>query len=100
MLELWAVIHNLLWVMGLALSLAALSMAYYTSCVGQVRLRHRLTEFGFQLPFSIGMVLFCAGLLFSGHTSWEKVIWGLLGALFAGQTLRLWRHRRITGKER
>lgn len=98
MLELWAVFHNLLWVMGLALSLAALSMAYYRSGVGHVRLRHRLTEPGFQLPFSIGMVLFCGGLLFSGHTSWEKIIWGLLAALFAVQSVRLWRHGHTTRK--
>lgn len=98
MLELWTVVHNLLWIVGLALSLAALSMAYYQSGIGQVRLRHQLAELSFQLPFSIGMVLFCAGLLFSSHTSWEKIIWGLLGALFAGQTLRQWGHRHNTRK--
>lgn len=98
MLDLWAVIHHLLWIMGLALSLAALSMAYYQSGIGRVRLRHQLTASDFQLPFSIGMVLFCAGLLLGGQTSWEKIIWGLLGALFAGQTFRLWWHRHATRK--
>lgn len=98
MIDWWGVFHNFLWVLGLAVVLAALSMAHHEAGVEQVRLRQKLNGLGFQLPFAIGMMLFCLGLLFSGRTWWEKVLWALLVALCAGQAIRLWRHGRMDGK--
>jgi hypothetical protein len=87
----WGVAHNALWVVGLAVGLAALSMANYQAGQEQVRLREKLSEPGFQLPIAIGAVLFCLGLCFSGRSWWEQAIWGLLAALFAALAVRIWR---------
>jgi hypothetical protein len=78
MIDWWGLFHNALWVVGLAVSLAALSMANYHAHREKVRLRQTLAEHGFQLTFRIGMTAFCLGLLFSSRTWWEQVIWGLL----------------------
>jgi hypothetical protein len=78
MIDWWGLFHNALWVVGLAVGLAALSMANYQAKRQQVRLRQTLDEPDFQLAFRIGMTAFCLGLLFSSRTWWEQVIWGLL----------------------
>jgi hypothetical protein len=94
MIDWWGLFHNSLWVVGLAVGLAALSMASYEARVEEVRLRQKLNGPGFQLPLAVGMVLVCLGLLFSSGSWWEKVIWGTIAALFAGQAVRLWRRVR------
>ncbi|HSR32018.1 MAG TPA: hypothetical protein VLY63_15750 [Anaerolineae bacterium] len=89
MIDWWGVIHNSLWVTGLALALAVLSMVHYEARVDRVRLRKKLSERRFQLPFTVGMVLLCLGLLLSSRQWWQIIIWGLLTALSAGRALWL-----------
>jgi anaerobic C4-dicarboxylate transporter len=89
MIDWWGVFHNLLWVTGLAVCLAVLSMAHYETRVNKVHLRQKMKEMVFQLPFTIGVVLFCLGLLLSGSWWWEKAIWGLLTAILIGHAIRL-----------
>jgi hypothetical protein len=92
MIDWWGLVHNSLWITGLAVSLAALSVADYQAHYERVRLRLKLDEPGFQLALCAGMTLFCLGLLFSSRTWWERVMWGLLALLFATQVVWLW-HR-------
>jgi hypothetical protein len=94
MIDWWGVVHNLLWISGLAGGLAALSMASYQARTRGIRLRQELNGTGFQVPFSVSMVLFCLGLLFSGRSWWEQAIWGLLAVLFVGQAIWLWCRQR------
>jgi uncharacterized membrane protein YgdD (TMEM256/DUF423 family) len=94
MIDWWGLFHNSLWVAGLAVGLGAFGMASYEARRTKIRLRWKLKESSFQLAFSIGMVLFCLGLLFSGQAWWEYVIWGLLAAAFGGQAIWLWWCRR------
>lgn len=96
MINWWGLFHNSLWVVGLVVNLGTLSVASYEAHGEQVRLRQKLKEPSFQLPFSIGMALFCLGLVFSGQSWWEHVIWDLLAAVFAGQTIWLWRRGRAS----
>jgi hypothetical protein len=92
MIDWWGVFHNLLWILGLALALAVLSLASYQAGVEKVQLRRKLGEPGFQMSFDAALILFCLGLLFGGRAWWEKVLWGGLAALWFGQALWLWRH--------
>jgi hypothetical protein len=68
-----------LWVLGLALLLATVSMAHYYARVAGERTWDRLRLPGSQLALTIGGSLFLAGLVFSSGSLWEKVIWGLCG---------------------
>jgi hypothetical protein len=90
MIDWWGVFHNALWVGGLAAIVAALSMANYQAHAARVRLRQKLGGPGFQLAFHAGMGLFCLGLLFGSPSWWERGVWSVLAALFAGQAIWLW----------
>lgn len=89
--------RNALWVVGLAVGLAALSMASYQARVEGIPLGHQLNKSAFQLPVAIGLAMFCLGLLFSGHSWWEKGFWGCLTALFVGVAIQRARQGRRTG---
>ena len=52
MIDWWGLFHNSLWVVGLAVDLAALSMASYQAHREEATLRRKLREPGFQVPFS------------------------------------------------
>jgi membrane-associated phospholipid phosphatase len=93
MIDWWGLVSNLLWVAGLAVGLAAFSMAHYRARTERVPLRQRLQELGFQFPLCIGMMLFGLGLLFSGLNWWEKIVGGLVAIVFVAQAVRLWKHR-------
>jgi len=85
----WGFLHNALWVIGLAVVLAALSMTSYRAHEEGARLWQKLSEPGFLLPFNAGITLFCVGLLFSSQVWWEWVLWGVLLLAFGFQTVRL-----------
>jgi hypothetical protein len=93
MIDWWGLFSNALWIAGLAVALAAFSMAHYRARTGQVSLRQRLQGVGFQLPFCMGMILFGLGLLFSAQNWWERIAGGLVAAVFAVETIRLWKRR-------
>ena len=99
MIDWWGLFHNAVWVLGLAVILGAFAMASFQARTQGVRLREGLRASSFLLPFGVGMVLFCLGLLFSSQTWWEKVLWGLLSVLIAVQVFWLWRGRGGEGAE-
>lgn len=93
MIDWWGVLANLLWVAGLAIGLAAFSMAYYNAGTERVSLWHQLQGVGFQFPFCVGMMLFGLGLLFSCQGWGGRVIGGVVAVGFVIQAARLWKHR-------
>ena len=100
MIDWWGLFHNAVWVLGLAVILAALGMASFRARTQGVRLRQVLGKSGFLLPFGAGMFLFCLGLMLSSHLWWQKALWGLLAVMFAGQVIWLWRDRSGEGTGR
>ena len=46
---------------------------------------------GFQTTFSVGMVLFCAGIALSGAVWWQTLGWALLALAFAWLAFSSWR---------
>ena len=72
---------NALWVVGVAVCLAALGMASYQARAGQERLGNRLRQPGFRAALAAGAGLVCIGLLLGSGPWWEKAIWGLGAAL-------------------
>jgi hypothetical protein len=94
MIDWWGVFVNLMWIAGLAICLAALSMASYRARVTQVRIGQLLAEPKTLCALSGGMMLFCLGLLLSQTALWQRIVFGLLSALFASQTALYWRQVR------
>lgn len=94
MIHWWGVFWNSLWIVGLAIILAALSMAYYQAGREHVPLRRQLGGSGFLAPLSAGMVLGCLGMLLGSERWWEWGLWGLLTVYFivwaVRQFVRTW----------
>ncbi len=86
MIDWIGVVTNSLWVLGLAVVLAVLSIAYSSSQAGpgaKRRLRDILGERPFQIGLWTGLLLFCAGIALSGGHWWERVLWGALAVMAA-----------------
>ena len=96
MIDWYGVFRNGLWIAGLAVILAAVSYADWRRALQSPKesMRHALGRPAFLTAFSIGMVLFCAGLALSGTVWWEIAAWALLGLLFAWQAAVTWRKSR------
>jgi len=95
-MNLWDMATNALWIMGLAVVLAALSYASWLADQRKTRLRRVLNEAVFQVPFAAGMTLTCAGIFFHSRSLLERIAWAVLAVLFAAQGVATWRekHRR------
>jgi hypothetical protein len=71
-----------LWILGLSLELAVLSIAYYQSRERHQKLGQVLGEWGFQFSLDLGMMLFCMGLAALAGILWQRLVWGVLCAGF------------------
>ena len=80
MIDVWYVTSNLIWIAGLAMLLAALSWARW---IGENQGRRRP-----RLALNLGLTLFCAGLAATGRGWWERVLWGLLSAVWVARTFQ------------
>ena len=80
MIDLWHVVSNSIWIAGLAMLLAALSWARW---IGENQGRRRP-----RLALNLGLALFCAGLAATGRGWWERVLWGLLSAVWVARTFQ------------
>lgn len=85
MVDLGSVAANALWVLGLALILAALSWANWDAVRERIPFRRALGRPGVRRALDGGLTLFCAGLAATGRTRWEQALWG---ALALGVTAR------------
>ena len=83
MIDWWGVFYNALWILGLAVALAALSMATFRATQAGERLRAGLAAPAFQVPLSAGLALFCLGMLLAGRSWWERLLWAALALLLA-----------------
>ncbi len=101
MIDWFGVFHNTLWIVGLAIGLAALSYADWRrrTTAPPASFRHALAEPGFQATASLGLTLFCVGLALGSAAGWQIVAWAVLGLIFAWNTvtgtLHLRRQRRL-----
>jgi hypothetical protein len=97
------VLFSALWIVGLALLLAAFSFADYAAHERHTRTRAVLAEPGYQLAVNAGLVLFCLGLSGRVRAGWETALWIVLASAFTYQGALAWRagHKaRPSGKQR
>ena len=85
MIDWWGLFRNSIWVLGLAVGLAAWSYARWWAHEHHVRLRQVLNMPLFVVPFSAGMALFSLGLALCGRRWWEIAAWSILTVLFISQ---------------
>lgn len=83
------VAFNALWLLGLALILAAFSYAGWLAQARGMRTRQLLGTPTFQLSFTIGMGLVSLGLFFLGRGWLEHVLWAAFTVVFAWQAWSL-----------
>ena len=77
-----SVIFNSLWILGLAVLLAALSYHYWVASVNKRPLREQFSQPDFLRLLWVALLLVCLGLAGTSQQNWEMIVWGVL-ALFA-----------------
>jgi hypothetical protein len=96
-IDVWEMVANSVWILGLAVLLAAFSWASWTASAEGNRFRTALRRPGIQRVLSLGLMLFCAGLAATGHAWWERTLWGLLTVIFAVQAWLMGQVTKTTG---
>jgi len=94
MIDWVGVVIATIWIMGLALLLAVVSIAYWSSSATRTSLGHVLAKRSFYVALRVGIVLFGLGMLMGTETWWEKILWGLVTVFFVWEaiaTLRIGR---------
>ncbi len=79
MTEVWIVVKNGLWILGLAVLLATWSYARYAAYEARVKTRDMLNELKYALVMDLGMLLFVAGMAATESRIWALVLWILIG---------------------
>lgn len=75
----WAnLLGNSLWIVGLALALATLSIASWKGSRRAGGIRSHTV----QAMLSLSGALFCVGLAATGSEVWEQALWGVLALVF------------------
>lgn len=77
---------NALWIVGLAIILAAVSYHAWLAGEASQRLRDALSLPSWKVPVSAGALLACVGFgLGLAERPWERVVWTVLSLVCAGQ---------------
>ena len=82
---------NSLWILGLALGLAALSYASWAARLQAGTLRRQLQQAAYQRLITLAGALFCLGLTATAAAAWEMAVWALLTLAFMAQLALTWR---------
>ena len=92
-----ALARNALWILGLAIVLAALSYTSWLATSRGVRLSRALGWPAFSMPSSAGLLLFSASLAWGAIRPWERILWIILCLAFLAQVGLDWRSVRARG---
>jgi len=79
MLDVWGVISNGLWVVGLSILLATWSWARYAAHEARMKTREKLNEPKYVLALDLGLLLFISGMALTEDRWWARVLWIALG---------------------
>ncbi len=90
----WVMVgSNALWIVGLAIALAAFSFASWQSWATGASFRQTLGRPTFQGVLSLAGLLFCLGLAATSPVLWQAALWLILAALFLYQAFTTLRRR-------
>ena len=88
---------NALWILGLSLALATLSLALYNASDQNKKLSEVFKQKGYSPFLDLSMILLCLGFCGLVGAWWERLLWGVL-ALWSITSLWLDTHRKATPK--
>ena len=89
LIDWWNVFFNSLWILGLAIVLAAFSYHDWLARETGRRWREVFKEPSWKLWFAVGMFLTCAGFgLGVAARWWERGLWALFAGSFGWQTVQ------------
>jgi len=94
MAEVWVVVKNGLWILGISILLAAWSYARYAAHEAGIRTRDKLGERKYALVIDAGLILFIAGMAATEQRLWARALWVLLGVSIVVQRVIQARARR------
>ena len=96
MTEVWLVVKNGLWILGLSILLATWSYARYAAHEARMKTRDKLNEPKYALVIDVGLVLFVAGMAATEARWWARILWILLGVSVIVQRVLRIRERQAT----
>jgi len=94
MLSWGSIAGNALWIFGLSLALAVLSLAYWQSRMLGKRMSLVLSRSGWGLALNLAGFIFCLGLGILSAPVWGKVLWFFLVGLLLYNTAVLIAYRK------
>lgn len=87
MLDVWSLVTNGLWVLGLAVLLAIWSWARYVAYQAGVKSRVILDQRQYAVALDVGLLLFIVGMAATEDRWWAQVLWGVLGIWVLGHAV-------------
>ena len=91
-----------LWILGLSLLLATISIAYWASEKENKPCRHVLSQSAFHLSAMAGVFLFAFGILLTVSSWWERAGWAavlILALIEGGSAWKDWHTRPMKDSE-
>lgn len=73
MTNLYSVVTNSIWIVGLAIILAAVSTHYWLAGMNNRPMAQELGSPPFQASFYLGLFMVSLGLAFTGQSWWQKI---------------------------
>jgi cell division protein FtsW (lipid II flippase) len=93
-MDVWAMLINALWILGLAVILAVWSYARYTAHVKGVRVKEKFDTLKYALVLNAGVLLFLLGMMLTEDRWWVRILWTLLIIwVLVDSALRLQQHK-------
>jgi len=86
----FGVVSASLWILGLAILLAAASIAYGLSVGGDAPVRQILGQSFWRVAIAGGLALFALGMFLSVATGWEKAGWVAVTLLSLWEGIAAW----------
>ncbi len=75
-----AILFSILWIIGFAMILSALSIQHYNAQLQNIPFREQLKKPSFQIVLWIGLTLVSIGFAGISNSRWEQIIWAILAA--------------------
>lgn len=100
MIDIWGVLANFLWILGLAVLLAVWSYASYKAGLVRQKVRAKLATVKYTLALDAGLLLFLVGMALTEDRGWARILWIVLAvAVTAEGVWRIILYRRTPVSE-
>ncbi len=99
MIDVWDVVRNGLWIVGLSVLLATWSWARYAAYQSRVKVRAKLNELRYALALDVGLLLFVGGMAATEGRWWARLLWIGLGIVVIVHAVAIVRQSKLADVE-